>query len=90
MMDWSRYDGIRPGRITPWLSAKFSMNVLTVCLVSNSLEIHTLFYSQKKFNSHNKKNLEREYGGGSMFEFRAKMTVVKKRANKRPAFYNPL
>ena len=52
-----------------------------------SLEIHTLFYSQKKINSHNKKTeLEREYGGGSTLEFRAKMTVVKKTANKRPVF----
>ena len=32
---------------------------------------------------------EREYGGGSMFKFRAKMTVVKKTANKR-LLYNPL
>ena len=40
---------------------------------------------KKKFKSQNNKEtlLKREYGGGSMFEFRAKMTVVKKTANKR-------
>ena len=53
-------------------------------LQTGSLEIHTLFYSQKNISTHTKKTvLEREYGGGSMFEFRAKMTVVKKTANKR-------
>ena len=44
-----------------------------------------LFRKKKKhFNLHEKKTLlEREYGGGSMFEFRAKMTTVKKTANKK-------
>ena len=53
--------------------------------VKVSLEIHTLFYSQKNISTHTTKKtlLEREYGGGSMFEFRAKMTVVKETANKR-------
>ena len=32
--------------------------------------------------------LEKEYGGGSMFEFRAKMTVVKKQPIRD--FFNPL
>ena len=58
----------------------------------HSVEIHTLFYSQKKnqLTQQQKILLEREYGGGSMFEFRAKMTVVKKQTNKRLVFYNPL
>ena len=54
-----------------------------------------IFYSQKRIQltQQQKILLEREYGdgGGSMFEFRAKMTVVKKTANnKRLVFYNPL
>ena len=58
-----------------------------------SLEIHmVIFYSQKRIQltQQQKILLEREYGGGSVFEFRAKMTVVKKTANKRLVFYNPL
>ena len=47
---------------------------------TGSLEINTLFYSQKKSTHTTTKKtlLEREYGGGSMFEFQTKMTVVKK------------
>ena len=49
-------------------------------LRSFSLEIHTLFlFTTKKIQlTQQQKLLEREYGGGSMFEFQAKMTVVKK------------
>ena len=60
----------------------FSVTVqITALVVWRS--ILSFIHKKKKTHTTKKTLLERENGGGSMFEFRDKMTVVKKTANKR-------
>ena len=86
-----KYSVETDGNVYNFLNFKFRINISHF---SRSFW-RSIFYSKKQnkkqnketLNSQNNKKtlLEREFGGGSMLEFRAKMIVVKKTANKRLA-----